>query len=123
MQGLGNQISGQRALSNTAQSSARRLNILIGVNVAQISNGYVLSDSNNGYGLGGGYEAGETQFYPTLDELSADAGRFILEAIKRREAEIQEMRRREEEERERWAKQAEVEASAVNIRVAAPGLG
>lgn len=66
----------------------------VNIGIAKISNGFIVSDNMHGDYIGGHGEPPATIHYPTLDDLVADAGRFVRSAV-----ETQEKRIRDQEER------------------------
>lgn len=64
------------------------------ISISPISNGYVVADATSGMYGDLEWRVDGSVFYPTLDALAADMGRFVSEAIKAAEARDQEQRER-----------------------------
>lgn len=117
---LGTQGAARQCIGNSTKG--RKMNVCANITIQEISNGFVLSDGYNGNALGmGGESESETRFYGSLDELAADAGRFVREAVENQRARLHQYEEQRKAEQAHWEKQAKAEANQVNIRFPAPG--
>jgi cytosine/adenosine deaminase-related metal-dependent hydrolase len=80
------------------------MNITTSINIQQISNGFVVGDGYGGQCIDTmGLDRSETRFYATMEDLAADAGRFVREAMENATARMREYEDRRKAEEAQFA--------------------